>query len=102
MAVDKRFWTIWIITEVLILSFCGHDVILCSHWDDAILVFGLCQPLMFVLAYSIFAGYLRISLGDGIMYWILFMTALPNIQLLLLLIYWGIERILKHKAGNIV
>lgn len=118
---DKRFWVIWIITEVLILSFCGHDVILCSHWDDAILVFGLCQPLMFVLtlfrkshsrgstinliivlAYSIFAGYLRISLGDGIMYWILFMTALPNIQLLLLLIYWGIERILKHKAGNIV
>lgn len=121
MAVDKRFWTIWIITEVLILSFCGHDVILCSHWEDAILVFGCCQPLMFVLtlfrkshssgaiinliivlAYSIFAGYLKIDLGDGIMYWILFMTALPNIQLLLLLIYWGIERILKHKAGNIV
>lgn len=25
MAVDKRFWTIWIITEVLILSFCIHD-----------------------------------------------------------------------------
>lgn len=121
MAVDKRFWTIWIITEVLILSFCGHDVILCSHWEDAILVFGCCQPLMFVLtlfrkshsfgaiinllvvlAYSIFAGYLKIDLGDGIMYWILFMTALPNIQLLLLLLYWGIERILKHKAGNIV
>lgn len=36
------------------------------------------------------------------MYWILFMTALPNIQLLLLLLYWGIERILKYKAGNIV
>lgn len=36
------------------------------------------------------------------MYWILFMTALPNIQLLLLSIYWGIERILKRKAGNIV
>lgn len=30
------------------------------------------------------------------------MTALPNIQLLLLLLYWGNERILKHKAGNIV
>lgn len=121
MAIDKRFWTIWIITEVLILSFCVHDVILCSHWEDAILVFGLCQPLMFVLtlfrkshcrgaiinliivlAYSIFAGYLKIDLGDGIMYWILFMTALPNIQLMFLLLYWGIERILKHKAGNIV
>lgn len=121
MAVDKRFWTIWIITEVLILSFCVHDGILCSHWEDAILVFGLCQPLMFVLtlfrkshssgaiinliivlAYSIFAGYLKIDLGDGVMYWILFMTALPNIQLLLLLLYWCIERILKRKAGNIV
>lgn len=121
MAVDKRFWAIWIITEVLILSFCGHDVILCSHWEDAILVFGFCQPLMFVLtlfrkshssgaiinliivsAYSIFAGYLKIDLGDGVMYWILFMTALPNIQLLLLLLYWCIERILKRKAGNIV
>lgn len=121
MAVDKRFWAIWVITEVLILSFCVHDVILCSHWEDAILVFGLCQPLMFVLAlfrkshssgaiinliivlaYSIFAGYLKIDLGDCVMYWILFMTALPNIQLLLLLLYWGLERILKHKAGNIV
>lgn len=119
MAVDKRFWTIWIITEVLILSFCVHDGILCS--EDAILVFGFCQPLMFVLtlfrkshssgaiinllvvlAYSIFAGYLKIDLGDGVMYWILFMTALPNIQLLLLLLYWCIERILKRKAGNIV
>lgn len=122
MAVDKRFWAIWIITEVLILSFCIHDGILCSHWEDAILAFGLCQPLMFVLtlfrkthgfgaiinliivlAYSIFAGYLKINLGfGGGLYWILFMTALPNIQLLLLSIYWGIERILKHKAGNIV
>lgn len=119
---DKRFWAIWIITEVLILSFCGHDVILCSHWEDAILVFGFCQPLMFVLtlfrkshssgaiinliivlAYSIFAGYLKINLGfGGGLYWILFMTALPNIQLLLLLLYWCIERILKRKAGNIV
>lgn len=122
MAVDKRFWAIWIITEVLILSFCIHDGILCSHWEDAILAFGLCQPLMFVLtlfrkshnrgsiinliivlAYSIFAGYLKINLGfGGGLYWLLFMTALPNIQLLLLSIYWGIEKILKHKAGNIV
>lgn len=114
---DRKFWVIWTITEIFILSFCIHDVILCSHWEDAILVFGLCQPLMFVLTlfrkshsfgaiinliivliYSIFSGYLKIDLGDGIMYWILFMMVLPNIQLTLLLIYWSIERIFKHKS----
>lgn len=115
---DKRFWMVWIITEILILSFCVHDVILCSHWEDAILVFALCQPLMYVLTlfrkshsfgaiinltivliYSIFSGYLKIDFGfGGGLYWILFMTALPNIQLTLLLIYWGIERISKHKS----
>lgn len=116
---DRRFWVIWTITEIFILSFCVHDVILCSHWEDAILVFGLCQPLMFVLTlfrkshsfgaiinliivliYSIFSGYLKLDLGDGIMYWILFMMALPNIQLTLLLIYFGIERIFKHNPDN--
>lgn len=115
--IDKRFWVIWIITQILILSFCVYDGILCSYWEDAILVFGLCQPLMFVLTlfrkshsfgaiinliivliYSIYSGYLRIDLDDGIMYWILFMMALPNIQLTLLLIYWSIERIFKHKS----
>lgn len=114
---DKRFWVMWTITEILILSLCIHDVMLCSHWEDAILVSGLCQPLMFaltlfrkshslgaiinliiVLIYSIFSGYLKIYLGfGGGLYWILFMTALPNIQLTLLLIYWCIERISMHK-----
>ncbi len=115
---DRRFWVIWTITEIFILSFCVHDVILCSHWEDAILVFGLCQPLMFVLTlfrkshsfgaiinliivliYSIFSGYLKIYWGfGGVLCWMLFMTALLNIQLTLLLIYLGIERIFKHKS----
>lgn len=114
---DKIFWAIWIITEILILSFCVYHGVLCSYWEDAILVFGLCQPLMFVLTlflkshsfgaiinliivliYSIYSGYLRFRLGDCVMYWILFMTVLPNIQLTLLLIYWGIERIFKSKT----
>lgn len=115
---DKRFWVMWIITEILTLSLRVHDGILCGHWEDAILVFGLCQPLMFILTlfrkshssgaiinliivliYSIFSGYLKIYLGfGGGLLWILFMTALPNIQLTFLLIYWGIERISMHKS----
>lgn len=115
---DRRFWVMWVITEILILSLCVHDVILCSHWEDAILVFGACQPLMFVLTlfrkshsagaiinliivlvYSIFSGYLKIYCGfGGGLLWILIMMAFPNIQLALLLIYWVIERIFKCKS----
>ena len=114
----KRFGVMLVITEILILSLCVHDVILCSHWEDAILVFGACQPLMFaltlfrkshsagaiinliiVLIYSIFSGYLKIYWGfGGGLYWILIMIAFPNIQLTLLLIYWGIESIFKHRS----
>ncbi len=39
------------IYQILILSFYVYDGILCSYWEDAILVFGLCQPLMFVLTF---------------------------------------------------
>lgn len=67
---------------------------ICSDFIPKSHSFGAIINLIIVLIYSIYSGYLRIGLGDGVMYWILFMTALPNIQLDLL----GIERIFKHKS----
>ena len=109
---DRRFLTLWIIAELLIFSFCIYDVIVGSAWEVSLFVAILCQLLMvvlilfrknhsfgvmvnliIVLIYSFYSAYLRLGFGASDMYWVLLMMVLPNIQLALLLIYWGVEKI---------
>lgn len=109
---DKRFWIAWIVVELLMLSSCIYMVVQ-SKVLEILSVFVIGQPLMGVLAlykkhhpdgalanlifaciYSSYALYINITGEDGNGWgWVFFMIVLPIIQLIILLLFWGIQKI---------
>lgn len=107
---DKRFWITWVVVELLILASCIDIAVRCRS-IAIIIVFAVSQPLMIYLPlfkishrngalvnltiiglYTAYSIYLRIAHEDpnG---WASFAFAvvIPTVQLILLLLYWGIE-----------
>lgn len=109
---DKRFWIAWATVELLLLSSCIYMAVH-SKFIVIICVFGASQPLMIALTlykkkhqngalanliivglYSIYSVYISISGQDANGWgWTFGMIILPIIQLILLLLYWGLERL---------
>lgn len=114
---DKLFWALWILTEVAIVASCVYDVIMNKYVDDALFVFIVCQPLMALLPFflkrhqlggvtniaiaSIYAIYCcceRFKYGGGFLdgaNWFIYLSILSVFQFTILVVYWGIERIIK-------
>lgn len=109
---DKRFWIAWAMVELLLLSSCIYMAVH-SKFIGIICVFGASQPLMTALTlykkkhkngaltnliivglYSIYSVYISISGQDANGWgWALGMIILPIMQLILLLLYWGLEKL---------
>ena len=109
---DKRFWIVWAITEMLILSSCIYMSFL-SKFIGVMSVSLASQPLMIVLTlykkkhrngaltnliiiilYSIYSVYISIVGQDANGWgWAFCIIVFPIIQLILLLLFWGIQKI---------
>ena len=109
---DKRFWIVWAITELLLLASCMDFAVRCQSLA-MICVFAIPQPLMIALAlfkitrpnaalvnliiislYTVYSIYLRLTHEDTNGWgWFAFTVVLPIAQLILLLLYWGLERL---------
>lgn len=109
---DKRFWIVWTITELLILLSCIYMAVH-SKFIGIMCVFGASQPLMIALTlykkkhqngaltnliivglYSIYSVYISISGQDANGWgWAFCMIVFPIIHLILLLLFWGIQKI---------
>ena len=116
---DKRFWIVWAIAELLILSSCIYMSVH-SKFIGVISVFGASQPLMTVLTlykkknrnraltnliiiclYSIYSIYISIVGQDANGWgWVFCMIVFPIIQLILLLLFWGIQKLAEITAQN--
>ncbi len=116
---DKSFWIVWTIAELLILSSCIYMSVH-SKFIGVISVFGASQPLMTVLTlykkkhrngaltnliiiclYSIYSIYISIVGQDANGWgWVLCMIVFPIIQLILLLLFWGIQKLAEITAQN--
>lgn len=111
MLKDKRFWIIWAITELLILSSCIYLAVQYS----AMIMFGffISQPLMVTLAlykmehrngaivnciivciYTVYHLYMHFTEADSNGWgWLFYMVLLPVIQFIILLLFWGLQKI---------
>ena len=107
---DKRFWIAWAIAELLLLISCIDFAVRCQSLG-VMCVFALTQPLMIALAifkmthpnaalcnlviislYTVYSIYLRFTHEDtGGWGWFALCVVLPIVQLILLLLYWGLE-----------
>lgn len=116
---DKRFWIVWAIAELLILSSCIYMSVH-SKFIGVISVFGASQPLMTVLTlykkknrnraltnliivclYSIYSIYISTEGQDANGWgWVFCMIVFPIIQLILLLLFWGIQKLAEITAQN--
>lgn len=108
---DKRFWIVWAITELLILSSCIYLTVPNSAF--VMIGFFISQPLMVTLAlykmahrngaivncaivciYTVYYMYMHFTDADVNGWgWLFFMVLLPVIQLVVLLLFWGIQKI---------
>lgn len=108
---DKRFWIVWAITELLILSSCIYLAVPNSAF--VMMGFFISQPLMVTLAlykmahrngaivncaivciYTVYYMYMHFTDPDVNGWgWLFFMVLLPVIQLVVLLLFWGIQKI---------
>lgn len=108
---DKRFWIVWAITELLILSSCIYLAVPNSAF--VMIGFFISQPLMVTLAlykmahrngaiancaivciYTVYYMYMHFTDADVNGWgWLFFMVLLPVIQLVVLLLFWGIQKI---------
>lgn len=111
---DKRFLTVWAIAEILLLA-SSIDVAVRCHSLGMIYVFIIIQPLMIVLAffkrthpnaalvnliiislYTAYSIYLRLTHEDTDGWgWLAFTVVLPIVQLILLLLYLGLDKLVK-------
>lgn len=109
---DKRFWVVWIIAELLLLASCIDFAVRCQSFG-MIYVFAIPQPLMIAVAlfktahpnaalvnliiislYMVYSIYLRLTHEDTDGWgWFAFAVVLPIAQLILLLLYWGTEKL---------
>ena len=109
---DKRFWIGWAIAELLLLTSCIDFAVRCQSLA-LIFVFVIPQPIMIALAlfknthpnasfvnliiislYTVYSIYLRLTHEDNDGWgWFAFTVVLPIAQLILLLLYWGLERL---------
>ncbi len=114
---DKRFWIVWAIAELLILSSCIYMSVY-SKFIGVISVIGASQPLMTVLTlyktkhrngaltnliivslYSIYSVYISIVGRDANGWgWAFCMIVFPIIQLILVLLFWCIQKIAEITA----
>lgn len=108
---DKRFWIVWAISELLILSSCIYLAVPNSAF--VMIGFFISQPLMVTLAlykmahrngaivncaivciYTVYYMYMHFTDADVNGWgWLFFMVLLPVIQLVVLLLFWGIQKI---------
>ena len=109
---DKRFWIARAIAELLLLASCIDVAVRCQSFG-MICIFAVPQLLMIVLAlfkqthpnaalanlviislYTVYSIYLRLTHEDidgwG---WFALGVALPIMQLILLILYWGLTKI---------
>ena len=109
---DKRFWIAWAIAELLLLASCVDVAVRCQSFG-MICVFAVPQPIMIALAlfknthpnaalvnliiislYTVYSIYLRLTHEDNAGWaWFAFTVVLPIAQLILMLLYWGLERL---------
>ena len=109
---DKRFWIAWAIAELLLLASCVDVAVRCQSFG-MICVFAVPQPIMIALAlfknthpnaalvnliiislYTVYSIYLRLTHEDNDGWaWFAFTVVLPIAQLILILLYWGLERL---------
>lgn len=118
---DKRFWIAWAIAELLLFASCiDIDVAVRCQSFEMICVFAVTQPLMIVLAlfkkthlnaalvnlviiilYTVYSIYLRLTHEDTDGWgWFALGVVLPVVQLLLVLLYWGISKFVKVTRCN--
>lgn len=108
---DKRFWIGWAIAELLLLASCIDVAVRCQSFG-MICIFAVPQPIMIALAlfknthpnasfvnliiislYTVYSIYLRLTHEDNDGWgWFAFTVVLPIAQLILLLLYWSLER----------
>ena len=108
---DKRFWIEWAIAELLLLASCIDVAVRCQSFC-MICIFAVPQPIMIALAlfknthpnasfvnliiislYTVYSIYLRLTHEDNDGWgWFAFTVVLPIAQLILLLLYWSLER----------
>lgn len=116
---DKRFWIVWAIAEILLLA-SSIDVAVRCQSLGMIYVFTIIQPLMIVLAffkkahpnaalvnliiislYTVYSIYLRLTHEDTDGWgWFAFTIVLPMVQLILLLLYLGLDKFVKITEHN--
>ena len=109
---DKRFWIAWAIAELLLLASCIDFAVRCQSLG-MIYVFAITQSLMIAVAlfktthpnasfvnltiislYTVYSIYLRLTHEDNDGWaWFAFTVVLPIAQLILLVLYWGLERL---------
>ena len=109
---DKRFWITWAIAELLLLASCIDVAVRCQSFG-MMCIFVVPQPIMIALAlfknthpnasfvnliiislYTVYSIYLRLTHEDNDGWaWFAFTVVLPIAQLILLLLYWGLERL---------
>lgn len=108
----KRFWIAWAIAELLLLASCIDFAVRCQSFG-MICFSAVTQPIMIALAlfkmthpnaalvnliiisfYTAYSIYLRLTHEDNNGWgWFAFTVVLPIAQLILLLLYWGLERL---------
>ena len=109
---DKRFWIGWVIAELLLLASCIDVAVRCQSFG-MICVCAVPQPLMIVMAlfkkthpnaalvnaviislYSVYSIYLRLTHEDTDGWgWFALGVVLPVVQLILLILYWGLTKL---------
>ena len=109
---DKRFWIGWAIAELQLLASCIDFAVRCQSFG-MICIFAVPQPIMIALAlfknthpnasfvnliiislYTVYSIYLRLTHEDNDGWgWFAFTVVLPIAQLMLLLLYWSLERL---------
>jgi hypothetical protein len=109
---DKRFWIGWAIDELLLLASCIDVAVRCQSFG-MMCTFVVPQPIMIALAlfknthpnasfvnltiislYTVYSIYLRLTHEDNDGWaWFAFTVVLPIAQLILLVLYWGLERL---------
>ena len=120
---DKRFWIVWAITELLILS--SYIYLAVPNRAFVMIGFFISQPLMVTLPlykmahrngaivnciivciYTVYYMYMHSTDADGNGWgWLVYMVLLPVIQLIILLLFWSMQKIAeiisqKSKSAN--
>lgn len=116
---DKRFWIAWAIAELLLLTSCIDFAVRCQSLS-IMCVFAVTQPLMITLAifkmthpnaalgnlviislYTVYSIYSRFTHEDTDGWgWFAFTVVLPIVQLILLLLYLGLYKLVKITEHN--